>query len=670
MSIMQKSRSDRSSLDKSSVVVAVKASKEISRTALTWALTNVVQPGDTVRLLVVIPSHNSGKHRWGFPNFRSDCTVGYWRFMSGTISEQKEYITNICNQMMRQLQDIYDLDKVRVKMKVVYGSQDGVVASEARRAQTQWVILDKRMKKEANFCMEQLECNVIVVKNSEPKVLRLNLTEQRKTEAEVLPFSKSSSTKPLKNDFDVLHAIKVPNVTPTSSPDRISSISSLDMFSSPKFMSEINWEPKVKQILPLSLLDYGFDESDSESDSDNLSSLSTSMSSQQWMEDNLSSADEGAKLLKEGLLRSVSKTGNSMSKTYQFSELCKALEGGSRDTGPDSCKNVREMICLNKKAPPDSPPLCSVCQHKTPCFGKAPRLFSYAELEQATNRFSDANFLAEGGYGSVHRGVLPDGQVIAVKQHKLASSQGDREFCSEVQALSCAEHRNVVMLIGYCVEDRRRLLVYEYICNGSLDSHLYGRNQHPLDWAARQKIAVGAARGLRYLHEECRVGCIVHRDMRPNNILVTHDFEPLVGDFGLARLQTDGNSGAETRIIGTFGYLAPEYAQTGQISEKADVYSFGVVLVELVTGRKAVDIYRPKGEQCLTEWARPLLEENALSKLVDPSLMNCYSEKEVETMLHCASLCLQRDPESRPRMSQVLRMLEGDTLIMRSKSWN
>ncbi|XP_011077956.1 inactive protein kinase SELMODRAFT_444075 [Sesamum indicum] len=657
-----------SMMQKSSVVVAVKASKEISRTALTWALTNVVQPGDSVRLLVVIPSHNSGKHLWGFPNFRSDCTAGYWRFMQGTISEQKDYITNICNRMMRHLQDIYDPDKVRVKMKVVYGSKDGVVASEARRAQTQWVILDKRMKKEANFCMEQLECNVIVVKNSEPKVLRLNLTEQRRTETEVLPFSKSSSTKRLKDDFDLLHAIKVPNVTPTSSPDRISSISSLDMFTSPKFMSGINWEPKVKQILPLSLLDYGFDESDSESDSDNLSSLSTSMSSQQWMEDNLSSADEGPKLLKEGLLRSVSKTGNSMSETYHFSELCKALEGGSKDTGPDSCKNVREMISLNKKAPSDPPPLCSVCQHKTPCFGKPPKLFSYTELEQATNGFSEANFLAEGGYGSVHRGVLPDGQVIAVKQHKLASSQGDREFCSEVQALSCAQHRNVVMLIGYCVEDRRRLLVYEYICNGSLDSHLYGRNLHPLDWAARQKIAVGAARGLRYLHEECRVGCVVHRDMRPNNILLTHDFEPLVGDFGLARLQADGNSSVETRIIGTFGYLAPEYAQTGQISEKADVYSFGVVLVELVTGRKAVDIYRPKGEQCLTEWARPLLKENALSKLVDPSLMNCYSEKEVETVLHCASLCLQRDPDSRPRMSQVLRMLEGDTLIMRSKS--
>ncbi|MBA0693872.1 hypothetical protein Goari_004215, partial [Gossypium aridum] len=129
-----------------------------------------------------------------------------------------------------------------------------------------------------------------------------------------------------------------------------------------------------------------------------------------------------------------------------------------------------------------------------------------------------------------------------------------------------------------------------------------GHNHDTLQWSARQKIAVGAARGLRYLHEECRVGCIVHRDMRPNNILLTHDFEPLVGDFGLARWQPDGDRGVETRVIGRFGYLAPEYAQSGQITEKADVYSFGVVMVELITGRKAMDISRPKGQQCLTEW--------------------------------------------------------------------
>ncbi|MCO5572992.1 hypothetical protein L7F22_026754 [Adiantum nelumboides] len=325
--------------------------------------------------------------------------------------------------------------------------------------------------------------------------------------------------------------------------------------------------------------------------------------------------------------------------------------------------SVRRAMSLSKHCPPGPPPLCSICQHKAPVFGKPPRRFLYAELELATGGFSQANFLAEGGFGSVHRGVLPDGQAVAVKQHKLASSQGDVEFCSEVEVLSCAQHRNVVMLIGYCIEDKRRLLVYEFICNGSLDAHLYGRDKVSLEWPARQKIAVGAARGLRYLHEECRVGCIVHRDMRPNNILLTHDYEPMVGDFGLARWQPDGDLGVQTRVIGTFGYLAPEYAQSGQITEKADVYSFGVVLLELATGRKAVDLNRPKGQQCLTEWARPLLEENATHDLIDPLLDGDYSDYEVYCMLHAASLCVRKDPQLRPRMSQVLRILEGDVVI-------
>lgn len=326
-------------------------------------------------------------------------------------------------------------------------------------------------------------------------------------------------------------------------------------------------------------------------------------------------------------------------------------------------KSVREAISLARNAPHGPPPLCSICQHKGPAFGNPPRWFTFAELQLATGGFSQANFLAEGGFGSVHRGVLQDGQVVAVKQYKLASTQGDKEFCSEVEVLSCAQHRNVVMLIGFCVEDGRRLLVYEYICNGSLDSHLYGRMQNVLDWSARQKIAVGAARGLRYLHEECRVGCIVHRDLRPNNILLTHDFEALVGDFGLARWQPDGDMGVETRVIGTFGYLAPEYAQSGQITEKADVYSFGIVLLELVTGRKAVDIGRPRGQQCLSEWARPLLEENAIHKLVDPSIGNCYVDQEVYRMMQCSSMCIRRDPHLRPRVSQVLKMLEGDIVM-------
>ncbi|KAH7859198.1 hypothetical protein Vadar_032936 [Vaccinium darrowii] len=174
--------------------------------------------------------------------------------------------------------------------------------------------------------------------------------------------------------------------------------------------------------------------------------------------------------------------------------------------------NMREAVSLSSNAPLGPPPLCSIYEHKAPVFGKPPSWLTYSEMEIATGGFSQANFLAEGGFGSVHKGVLSDGRTVAVKQHKLASSHGDQDFCSGVELLSCAHHQNVVMLIGFCTEDRRKLTRH---------------HRNPLEWSGRQKIAVGNASGLRYPHEECKGGCIVHRDMRPNNILITDDFELL-----------------------------------------------------------------------------------------------------------------------------------------------
>ncbi|XLT07966.1 hypothetical protein HN51_053759, partial [Arachis hypogaea] len=482
-----------------------------------------------------------------------------------------------------------------------------------------------QLKHEEKRCMEELQCNIVVMKRSQPKVLRLNLIGSQKEAEESCPLPSEHdelAENHTKKNTDSLNSIKGPSVTPTSSPEQgtpftateagTSSVSSSDPGTSPFFISETNGELKKEETIKEN---QELDDSDTESES--LSTSSASLRFQPW--------------ITELLLHQQSSQRNE----------------GRPEISQDMPQTSTTRALLEKFSRLD----------------RGAGIEIYAELELATGGFSEANFLAEGGFGSVHRGVLPDGQVVAVKQHKLASSQGDLEFCSEVEVLSCAQHRNVVMLIGFCIEDKRRLLVYEYICNGSLDSHLYGRQREPLEWAARQKIAIGAARGLRYLHEECRVGCIIHRDMRPNNILITHDFEPLVGDFGLARWQPDGDTGVETRVIGTFGYLAPEYAQSGQITEKADVYSFGVVLVELVTGRKAVDLTRPKGQQCLTEWARPLLEEYAIEELIDPRLGNQYLENEVYCMLHAASLCIRRDPHSRPRMSQVLRILDGDMVM-------
>ncbi|XP_022754905.1 inactive protein kinase SELMODRAFT_444075-like [Durio zibethinus] len=658
------------------VVVAVKAAREIPRTALVWALTHVVQAGDCIKLLVVIPAYSSSKKIWGISRFTSDCTSGHWKSLSGTDSDKKQDIEDSCSQLIFQLQDVYDPEKVKIRIKIVPGSPYGIVTAEAKKAQSNWVILDKSLKHEKKHCLEELQCNLVVMKRSQPKVLRLNLVGSPSVAPDVawpLSFESEVSPKHKKSKHDQLDETKGPFVTPVSSPDHesfltatdvgTSSISSSDPGASPFFLPGL-YESLKKDYSFVTEESQNLFESDSDSDSE-LDPPKTRSYFHPWLAD-IHNSGTDPKHLGKGLLRL-----NDSSLTSTHSILLEKLSALNRE--PDVgvlnykldlkvSKSVREAISLSRNAPPGPPPLCSICRHKAPVFGHPPRWFTYVELEHATNGFSQLNFLAEGGFGSVHRGILPNGQVVAVKQHKLASSQGDLEFCSEVEVLSCAQHRNVVMLIGFCIEDGKRLLVYEYICNGSLDSHLYGHNHDTLQWSARQKIAVGAARGLRYLHEECRVGCIVHRDMRPNNILVTHDFEPLVGDFGLARWQPDGDRGVETRIIGRFGYLAPEYAQSGQITEKADVYSFGVVLVELITGRKAMDINRPKGQQCLTEWARPLLESHAIGELVDPRLRNCYAEQEVYGMLHCASLCIRRNPHSRPRMSQVLRMLEGDVI--------
>lgn len=339
--------------------------------------------------------------------------------------------------------------------------------------------------------MEELQCNIVVMKRSQPKVLRLNLVGSKKKDLEEacpLP-SEQSGLHGIhsKKKNGTLNSIKGPVVTPTSSPELgtpltateagTSSVSSSDPGASPFFISEMNAESKKEETIKENL---ELDDSNSDTDSEDLSTSSASLRFQPWITELLLHQHQKSsqRAAEERSERSCNRIQLSTAKALRekFSKLDgeAEIEASIYKTGLNFGGDVREAVALSRNAPPGPPPLCSICQHKAPVFGKPPRWFSYAELELATGGFSKANFLAEGGFGSVHRGVLPDGQVIAVKQHKLASSQGDPEFCSEVEVLSCAQHRNVVMLIGFCIENRRRLLVYEYICNGSLDSHLYG----------------------------------------------------------------------------------------------------------------------------------------------------------------------------------------------------
>ncbi|XP_038690545.1 probable receptor-like protein kinase At3g17420 [Tripterygium wilfordii] len=288
--------------------------------------------------------------------------------------------------------------------------------------------------------------------------------------------------------------------------------------------------------------------------------------------------------------------------------------------------------------------VCPICKNRRPKIGWK-RDFTCAELQAATEGFSLKNFLSEGGFGFVYRGEL-NGLKIAVKQHKNASLQGEKEFKSEVQFLSKARHENLVMLLGSCSDGNSRLLVYEYICNGSLDQHLSKHARRPLSWEKRMKIAMGAAKGLLYLH----YNNIIHGDMRPNNILVTHDYESMLGDFGLARTQQeDSDHSSETRLVET---LAPEYAECGKVSKKTDVYSFGVVLLQLITGLKTTD--KRLGGKSLVGWARPLLKERNYPDLIDHRILDSHDVHQLFWMVRIAEKCLSKHPQKRLTMDHVV----------------
>uniref|UniRef100_J3M8W2 non-specific serine/threonine protein kinase n=1 Tax=Oryza brachyantha TaxID=4533 RepID=J3M8W2_ORYBR len=308
--------------------------------------------------------------------------------------------------------------------------------------------------------------------------------------------------------------------------------------------------------------------------------------------------------------------------------------------------------------PPPSPP--------APVSGGT---ISYADLEVATDGFSESKLLGQGGFGHVYRGVLAvaGGQEVAIKKLRPGSGQGDREFRAEVDIISRVHHRNLVSLVGYCIHGDQRLLVYEYVPNKTLDFHLHGSGgRSTLDWPRRWKIAVGSAKGLAYLHEDCHPK-IIHRDIKAANILLDYSFEPKVADFGLAKIQPGDDTHVSTRVIGTFGYLAPEYATTGKVNDRSDVFSFGVVLLELITGRRPVTSTEPYNDETLVSWARPLLtkalEEHVYAELVDPKLGNLYDTSDMQRLITCAAAAVRHTARSRPRMSQIVRYMEGELSI-------
>ncbi|XP_024378961.1 probable serine/threonine-protein kinase PBL7 isoform X2 [Physcomitrium patens] len=343
-----------------------------------------------------------------------------------------------------------------------------------------------------------------------------------------------------------------------------------------------------------------------------------------------------------------------------FESECEALKEGKFDplrrvrSGRGKCAGNSKKFETNESFDKKEP----VREESTPIDAHT---FTFRELAVATKNFRPECLLGEGGFGRVYKGRLENtGQEVAVKQLDRRGLQGNREFLVEVLMLSLLHHTNLVNLIGYCADGQQRLLVYEFMPLGCLEDHLHGlpQNKECLDWNTRMKIAVGAARGLEYLHDKAEPP-VIYRDLKSSNILLGEGFHPKLSDFGLAKLGPVGDkTHVSTRVMGTYGYCAPEYAMTGQLTLKSDVYSFGVVLLELITGRKAIDESRGPGEHNLVAWARPMFKDKRkFQSMADPMLQGRYPIRGLNQALAVAAMCLQEQAATRPLIADVVTAL-------------
>ncbi|XP_058091345.1 probable serine/threonine-protein kinase At1g01540 [Magnolia sinica] len=292
--------------------------------------------------------------------------------------------------------------------------------------------------------------------------------------------------------------------------------------------------------------------------------------------------------------------------------------------------------------------------------------YTLRELEASTNGFADENVIGEGGYGIVYRGVLEDNSQVAVKNLLNNRGQAEKEFKVEVEAIGRVRHKNLVRLLGYCVEGAHRMLVYEYVDNGNLEQWLHGDvgPYSPLTWEIRMNIILGTAKGLTYLHEGLEPK-VVHRDVKSSNILLDKQWNPKVSDFGLAKLLGSERSYVTTRVMGTFGYVAPEYASTGMLNERSDVYSFGILIMEIITGRNPVDYSRPPGEVNLVEWLKTMVGNRNPEGVLDPKLPEKPSSKALKRALLVGLRCVDPDAQKRPKMGHIIHMLEVDDFPFR-----
>ncbi|MBA0787702.1 hypothetical protein Gotri_026140 [Gossypium trilobum] len=591
----------------SHVVIALDATKDYNERELRIPIQNILVRGDILRVgdtLLMLGVLHRVTHPMGYQSKACPESFGTSiRAMKEEISKKVDAYVNMLQQSAEDCED----QGVNIEVKITAGFPiKNVIIQEVQTYNAAWVFLDRHFRRDLKLYVKQIPCKVALVDDSlNVEVLRNHTLSQ--TDVVGQKPSYPSVSKPVPQFGENIEQSEISVRSYSWTPISIENSSS-------------------GHLMPSFTL---------KSEEQNFSSSKLEKSASVIM-------DYFPQHLTEIRISDTHSRGENKQPTMTFFQ------------------RKRRSCCHTKSS--GAPLLCAACGLRTEMYIQDSKKFTYSVIQQATNDFSMENLLGEGGYGRVYKGKLKDGQLIAAKVRKQESTQGFTEFNSEVSVLSFARHKNIVMLLGYFCKDKLNILVYEYICNKSLHWHLFGKlnssiisynTENVLDWHQRRAIAIGTAKGLRFLHEECRGGPIIHRDMRPSNILLTHDLVPMLGDFGLARRKIDEDT-LQTTVLGTLGYLAPEYAENGFVSVRTDVYAFGIVLLQLMSGRKVIDLESKGQHVSLRQWAKPLIKKLSLHELIDPRIGESYDSYQLYLMAKTAYLCVQRSPEMRPSMGEVI----------------
>ncbi|KAG6557608.1 hypothetical protein Mapa_000885 [Marchantia paleacea] len=626
------------------VMVVMKADQDLSDlSAIDWALTNVAGRGDRVIVLGVfngikkccpgLPFRNT----LGFMCYRVwVCLPNLHDVGKKMVDEQVLKAKEMYTRVYRNLQQTCKTRGVKLHLEIVPGHPLRQVAvQQALASKAEWVILDRHLKKSRHYFMKRLPCNlVLMTNNNQGSILALGpcWRLQKGSCSEACSADEKSS-------FATVSGLILSDL------DRLAS-----------------------------------DNNTSEDSSDYTGSGDSDLSSHGGDQNQAAKFAESSKdsavvydlrTFRERLPPLVvgRKDGGGVSDDELFHSTSTSPQWSPGFGSPDQPSSSAAPICTRATIGGVlSLPLCSACKFKVPDFGP-PKRISLDEIKEATNNFSNEYHLADCKLGTVFHGFLQDGQAISVKRLQVDPDTypGDADFCSEIEILSLAHHVNVVTLIGFCIDEGERILVFEFACNKALSWHLSPLNSRNLSWSIRRKIALETARGLRYLHEECRAGSIVHGSMELNSVLLTHDYSPVICNFSQARLRPHLDKVPETGFTRAtaLGYLAPECRPSSSITTKSDVYSFGVMLLELINGGKATDPEvdpMASGELSVLDSIRRKLDMRAAYTLVDPELDGEYDEYELHCMIFAASQCIQTDSLLRPSMSKVLSILLGDQI--------